>query len=112
LNKEKEPKSENDFSSDARILAKIYEYTEIKKKSIWLKGLYYCFRGKLSKDAVDRSLMRLHDLTIIDSDWGRANDSSGQVRCLFIKKGHGNLEKAREFYEMIQEIKERQAILG
>ena len=108
MKKENELKSEKDFSSDVRVLAKIYEYTEIKKELIWLKRLYYCFCGKLSRDTIDRSLMRLRDLTVIHSDWRKVYDVNGQVRCLFIRNRHGNLRKAREFYEMIREIKKEQ----
>jgi len=99
-----EPKSEDDFSSDVRVLAAIYEYTEVKKKRIWSPTIIEHFEGKLSVDSVFASLTRLHDQAVIGTEFGSIEER--RALCVFIRRGHGNIPYAKKFYEMIKKVKE------
>ncbi len=101
----KEPESEKDFSSDVRVLAAIYEYTKVRKENIWSPTIVDHFEGKLSVDAIFAALMRLRESAIIGTRWGEVSGKEGTVICIFIKKGHGNIPYAKNFYEMIQKVK-------
>jgi hypothetical protein len=68
---DKRPKEE-DCSVDFRVLAKLYEYIEIKKQQIWFSKLVSCFEGKIPKVEISKSEDKLYDLGIIDKKYQRA----------------------------------------
>lgn len=99
----KKLKVEDICSSDVLVIAKVYEYSEIKKKPISFKGLHLSFRGKLSEGAIERALERFSDLSVIGTDWGKDKKKKKWFRVIFIKKG--STEIVREYYDAVQEFK-------
>lgn len=103
----KKLKVEDVCSSDVLVIAKIYEYSEIKKKPISFKGLVRSFKGNLSEGAIGRALERISDLSIISTDWGRTKHrnkkNEGWVRVISIKKG--SKEIAKEYYDLVGKLK-------
>ena len=76
---DKRPKEE-DCSVDFRVLAKLYEYIEIKKQPIWFSKLVSCFEGKISRSEISKTEDRLYDLGIIDKKYKKVE---GRWTCCY-----------------------------
>lgn len=98
-------KSERDFSFDEKVLAAVYEHTEVEGKNVWMPTIIDHFQGELSVNAVLSALIRLHESKIIGTKWGKVRDKKVKTICIFIRSGHGNLVYAKELYTMIQKVK-------
>jgi len=65
---------ESDFSTELICLAKIYEYNYVRYKPIWYGRLWRCVKGKMKQGAMDRALLKMADLGMIDSEWGKVDN--------------------------------------
>ncbi|MCX6764311.1 MAG: hypothetical protein NTU58_01245 [Candidatus Nealsonbacteria bacterium] len=86
-----------DYCVEFRILAKIYEYTEIKKKPIWFSRLVYCFRGKIFRNEISKAEDRLYHWGIIDKKY---KDAEGLWTCCYLIEDEA-VDFARMLYEKI-----------
>lgn len=100
--------SEEDFSSDLRVMAKIYEYNKIKKKPIWCTRIENCFRGKLASGVIRRALYKLEELCAIKID-NKFTEINGKYVFL-ISIANCPIEYAKETYELIEKVKKKEDI--
>jgi len=100
LNKGKEvgANEENDFSSEVKILAKIYEYNQVKKEFVWFKKLKSSLSDELKNREVSKALDSLYKRGLLDERW--ENIGQGWARCFFVSWEAESL--ARSFFENIQ----------
>jgi hypothetical protein len=71
-NKNKAGKKPEDYCIEFRVLAKLYEYINVKKKPIWFSRLARCFRGKFPKWKISQAEDRLYDMGWIDKKFKMA----------------------------------------
>jgi len=112
MNKEKEKKirvrTEDDFSSELRVMAKIYEYTEAKKKPIWGTRIKNCFRGKLASGVALRALYVLEGLRAINVD-NKLTKINGKYVHLISLTSEPK-EYAKEIYGLIEKVRRKEDI--
>ncbi len=99
MNKESKIRNEEDFSDEIKVLAKIYEYNKVKKKPIWFKRLTHCFRGKISRGAISKSLDKLYFSGMTDEEQQKIDDERW-AQCFFVDSLA--MSFAKEVYDNIR----------